>query len=258
MGLRPKGKDMKSLLKLLMIGFVCLMMLQAGCRKSNLPDMEQLIKKEPFCGRPLLLHLKMLNQKEDMAACKASLKTAQDRKLSRSQVNGWIDALKMASGEDIEKIPDAQFEFTIHPYSDVEKPKDLYVYILEKMGIIFDVPKNDALYQKRLQSITPNDTKEWKATFVSVLGTEVDSVPMLMTLVTVNSIFEVDRYNNIAAEELQSRVAKLNATDIKLWSESIPSFFHCRIDAALAIAHVNGFFPDKQFDRKVFTSVFKK
>lgn len=97
-----------------------------------------------------------------------------------------------------------------------------------------------------------SEAKVWKEAFERVLNDEVIPCRVPLVLIPVDAIYEGHEYSAERAKKYLARLRQLTADDVALWLDKVDEFGGTRLDAAMNISLLDGYFDKEQFQRDKF------
>ena len=136
-----------------------------------------------------------------------------------------------------------------------------------RMSVAFDDLKWNAKAAdnllKRAQTIPASEAKVWKEAFEVLLKKEIGqtdttnyaggpayAVPLV--LIPVEALHEGQKYSAERGKKYLARLKQLTADDVSLWKDKVDKFGGTKLDAAVNIILLDGYFDKEQFQRDKF------
>jgi hypothetical protein len=138
---------------------------------------------------------------------------------------------------------------------------------VSRMSVVFDDLKwnaraADKLF-RRAQTMPPSEAKAWKEAFEGLLKKEIGqtatevldggpayAVPLV--LIPVDALHEGQKYSAERGKKYRARLKQLTTDDVSLWKDKVDKFDGTKLDAAVNIILLDGFFDKEQFQRDKF------
>jgi hypothetical protein len=143
---------------------------------------------------------------------------------------------------------------------------------VSRMSLAFDGLKWNAkrannLFQ-RAQTLPASEARVWKEAFESLLKKEIGqtdthvldggpawAVPLV--LIPVDALHEGQKYSAERARKYLARLKQLTAEDVLLWKEKVDEWGGTRLDAAMNIILLDGFFDKEKFRQDKFQTAIE-
>jgi hypothetical protein len=128
-------------------------------------------------------------------------------------------------------------------------------YFVTRMSVAFDGLKwnaksADALF-KRAQTMPATEAKAWKQAFETLLNEKFERAYVVpLVLVPVDALYEGEKYSVERAKTYLARMKQLTADDVSLWNDKVDGFGGTRLDAAINITLLDGYFENEKFQRE--------
>jgi hypothetical protein len=140
-------------------------------------------------------------------------------------------------------------------------------YFVTRMSVAFDDLKwnakaADNLF-KRAKTMPASEAKVWKEAFEALLKKEIGqtatevldggpayAVPLV--LIPVDALHEGPKYSAERGQKYRARLKQLTAEDVSLWQDKLDKFGGTKLDAAVNIILLDGYFDKEQFQRDKF------
>lgn len=140
-------------------------------------------------------------------------------------------------------------------------------YFVTRMSVAFDDLKwnaraADNLF-KRAQTMPAPEAKLWKEAFEALLKKEIGqtattnydggpayAVPLVLN--PVDALHEGQKYSAERGKKYLARLKQLTADDVSLWKDKVDRFGGTKLDAAVNIILLDGYFDKEQFQRDKF------
>jgi hypothetical protein len=137
-------------------------------------------------------------------------------------------------------------------------------YFVTRMSVAFDDLKwnakaADNLF-KRAQTMPASEAEVWKKAFEALLKKEIGqtdttyyaggpayAVPLV--LIPVEAVHEGQKYSTERGKKYLARLKQLTADDVSLWKDKVDKFGGTKLDAAVNIILLDGYFDKEQFQR---------
>jgi hypothetical protein len=140
-------------------------------------------------------------------------------------------------------------------------------YFVIRMSVAFDDLKWNAKaadkFLKRAQTMPASAAKVWKKAFETLLKKEIGqtatevldggpayAVPLV--LIPVDALHEGQKYSAERGKKYLARLKQLAADDVSLWKDKVDKFGGTKLDAAVNIILLDGYFDKEQFQRDKF------
>ena len=142
-------------------------------------------------------------------------------------------------------------------------------YFVTRMSVAFDDLKWNAKAAdnllKRAQTMPAAEAKAWKKAFEALLKKEIGqtdttyyaggpayAVPLV--LIPVEAVHEGQKYSTERGKKYLARLKQLTADDVSLWKDKVDKFGGTKLDAAVNIILLDGYFDKEQFQRDKFNA----
>jgi hypothetical protein len=140
-------------------------------------------------------------------------------------------------------------------------------YFVTRMSVAFDDLKwnakaADVLFN-RAQAMLASEAKVWKKAFEALLKEEIGqtdttlypggpayAVPLV--LIPVDVLHEGQKYSAERGKKYLARLKQLTADDVFLWKDKVDKFGGTKLDAAVNIILLDGYFDKEQFQKDKF------
>jgi hypothetical protein len=140
-------------------------------------------------------------------------------------------------------------------------------YFVTRMSVAFNDWKwnakaADNLF-KRARTMPAPEAKVWKEAFEALLKKEIGqtatrnyaggpayAVPLV--LIPVDALHEGQKYSAARGKKYLARLKQLTADDVALWQDKVDKFGGTKLDAAVNIILLDGYFDKEQFRRDKF------
>jgi hypothetical protein len=140
-------------------------------------------------------------------------------------------------------------------------------YFVIRLSVAFDdltwnAKAADNLF-KRAQTMPASEAKVWKKAFEALLKKEIGqtatevldggpayAVPLV--LIPVDALHEGQKYSAERGQKYRARLKQLTADDVSLWKDKVDKFGGTKLDAAVNLILLDGYFDKEQFQRDKF------
>ena len=161
---------------------------------------------------------------------------------------------------ELERIMDEKLE------ADLAK-QACRTYFVIRLSVAFDdltwnAKAADNLF-KRAQTMPASEAKVWKKAFEALLKKEIGqtatevldggpayAVPLV--LIPVDALHEGQKYSAERGKKYLARLKQLTADDVSLWKDKVDKFGGTKLDAAVNLILLDGYFDKEQFQRDKF------
>jgi hypothetical protein len=134
-------------------------------------------------------------------------------------------------------------------------------------GLKWNAKRANNLFQ-RAQTLPASEARVWKEAFESLLKKEIGqtdthvldggpawAVPLV--LIPVDALHEGQKYSAERARKYLARLKQLTAEDVLLWKEKVDEWGGTRLDAAMNIILLDGFFDKEKFRQDKFQTAIE-
>ncbi len=151
---------------------------------------------------------------------------------------------------ELERITDNKFE------TDVEK-QGFRTDFVNHMSVAFDglawnTESADKLFE-RAQTMPTSAANAWTKAFETLLNKELQYPHVVpLVLIPIDVLHDGTTYNVERGNMYLARVNQLTADDITLWKNAVDEFGGTKLDAAMNIILLDGYFDKEEFQRHKF------
>jgi hypothetical protein len=121
---------------------------------------------------------------------------------------------------------------------------------------------------KRAQTMPASEAKAWKEAFEALLKKEIgqtdtkflDGGPewaIPLVLIPVEALHEGQKYSAERGKKYRARLKQLTADDVSLWKDKVDEFGGSKLDAAVNIILLDGYFDEEAFQRDKFKAAIE-
>lgn len=172
-------------------------------------------------------------------------------------VDAATQRLEAAPAEELDKWVAELERITGTKLNTLLEKQGCRTEFVSRMSVAFDRLKwnaktADILFQ-RAQTIPPSEAKVWKQAFERVLNDGIDPACLVpLVLIPVDALYEGQKYSAERAKKYLARLKQLTADDLSLWKDKVDEFGGTRLDAAMNIILLDGYFDKETFQRDKF------
>jgi hypothetical protein len=165
--------------------------------------------------------------------------------------------LEAVPAEDLDKWV-AELERITDTELNTSLEKQLWrTEFVSRMSVAFDRlkwnAKNAGVLFQRAETIPPSEAKVWRQAFERVLNDRIDPACLVpLVLIPVDALYEGQKYSAERAKKYLARLKQLTADDVSLWKDKVDEFGGTRLDGAMNIILLDGYFDNETFQRDKF------